>query len=121
MTHVWQVGHSQDGWFVDLINAPQWTFAAETLLDRVDAALGHRLCGNGWPDWMWQVPVGKPLRDEDDWLTNSVPCLLSHGFNSAWSWLIAQQTITATIPIPDTLGRELAPDLAFLDELDDTP
>lgn len=67
---------------------------------------------NGWQDWMWQVPVGKPRRDEDDWLTNSVPSRSSDGFNAAWSWLIDQQTVTATIPIPD---------LAFLDELDDTP
>lgn len=50
MTQVWQAGHSQNGSSVSLIDAPPWNLAAETMLDRVDTALGHRLCGNGRPD-----------------------------------------------------------------------
>ncbi len=108
----WTVGHSRDGYSLVIQEAPAWAYAVEWAAFKVDAALGHVLCGGGSPDWLWNLPIGWPQRDDDGLLVNSAAArlfdLCNRLFNMAWR----HQTLERRLPIPDELGLDLWPESA---------
>jgi hypothetical protein len=93
----WYVTHGSDenghdDYAVQLVTVPWWALAAARLAESLDVALGHALCGSGLPDWAWRVPVGHPIRDEDNWLVNSLGSKLTDAFNYCFSldWRFAR-------------------------------
>ncbi len=121
----WTISHGRDGYSIVLERTPAWAHAVGWAAEKVDAALGHVLCGAGSPGWLWELPIGRPRRDPTDAevLLNSVA---SHLFDLG-NWLFntpyRHRTFQRRVPISDELGLELWPESAewALDEDEEPP
>jgi len=70
--------------YVELLEVPFWARLVSWAAEELDARLGHALCGEGLPDWVWLIPVGWPRRDAEGVLENS----LGSRIHTAFTWLL---------------------------------
>lgn len=70
--HQYRLQWSEGNYEVELVAVPWWAVAVSRGVSSADAACGHRLCGEGSPEWVWHLPLGWPAYDEDHFLTNSL-------------------------------------------------
>lgn len=87
----WHVARDADGYVGYLVEVPWWAVAATVATDAVDGHLGHWMCGQGMPEWVSRVPLGRPRYDaigDERWLTNSLTSHLADAFN----WLVGLDT-----------------------------
>lgn len=87
---IWVLWHGQNGYEVELTQVPWWALAASRFTELVDEATGHHLCGSNSPDWMWRLPLGRPVYDasvveegEEPFLVNSLAGALCDFFSWA--------------------------------------
>lgn len=112
MTRDWSVAHSLKGNWVCLYEY-DWRARAWNAVD-------GKVCGCRLPDWFWRIPLGKPKRDEDGLLGNSVgSAILSvEQWVGRRTWQAADRCKVATLDISQEQLLDLVPDWAFLFEDD---
>lgn len=112
----WSVSHGKDGFSLYLNEVPLWAYITETAFEVVDTKLGHPFCGGGHA-WMWKIHVGKPRRNQDGDLENSVGDYLFKLGNKAMALTDTHGTTVARIPLPDDIGGQLwGPDFRYWEE-----
>ena len=109
---IWRVWHGQDGYEVELAEVPWWTLAASFATEVADGATGHLFCGSRSPDWMWRLPIGRPVYDDSDepLLVNSLAGAL-YDYSSRLACLdISRARTLYRFPV----SAELAADLGWV-------
>lgn len=78
----WHLAHGKDGWQIATYEAPAW----RRRLDRIGEWSTHHVFAGvvccRIPGWSWSVPLGRPVRDADGWLENSL---------GSWLWSVGQR------------------------------
>lgn len=126
----WVVTHQKDEGHMLLVQekpfrARFWDFWY-TLYDNFDHHVTrHWLCGSSVPEWFYKVPTGKPHRDDDGWLENSVGAAL-YNTNSKITFALMNRMDKHTrdlarVEVDDETFKKLWPDAAWLlnDDEDD--
>lgn len=103
----WSVSHSNDGFSVELYEVPRWARAVSVIYDKVCVVTGHILCGGGTPEFFWKIPVGRPRRDDEGYLENSLGGALYGLTNKVLSVDWKRQVTRYKTSVPDEVGKEL--------------
>lgn len=109
---IWRLWHSASGYEVELTEVPWWALVASRAVEVIDGATGHRFCGAGAPNWLWRVPVGRPVYDEtpegeERFLVNSLAGALSDVFNRVACLDISRARTLHRFPVSAELAATL--------------
>jgi hypothetical protein len=113
----WSVSHGLDGFKVRLFEVPRTARWLTTLVGYLDQATFCRLCGAKTPEFFWKIPLGRPVRDEDGWLVNSVASGMYSLFNKAVGYEWKREEVRLEFPVSDEVGKSLwGPDFNYWDD-----
>ncbi|WP_298510523.1 hypothetical protein [uncultured Nocardioides sp.] len=115
----WDLAHGRDGWNITTYEVPAW----RVVVERVGEWSTHHVFGGivccRIPGWAYQIPLGRPKRDEDGWLDNSFGYWLFcagsrlHGLGRAW------QHRTNVVSHPVTVEQAGSVDQEFVSWIED--
>lgn len=115
----WYLSHGKDGWLVTTYEVSAWRMVAE----RVGEWSTHHVFGGlvccRIPAWAYRVPLGRPVRDDDGWLDNSLGYALFcagqrlHSLGSTW------RHSTNVIRHPVTVEQARGIDAEFVADIED--
>lgn len=115
----WDLGHTKDGWVITTYEAPAWRVA----LERVGEWSTHHVFAGlvccRIPGWAYKIPTGRPVRDEDGWLDNSVGyallCTGNRLHNLGEAWRHSRNVVRHPVIVEQARGI----DAEFVDEFED--
>jgi hypothetical protein len=110
----WYISGGKDGYTLTTYEVPWWAPALEHLHSNLCWATRGWLGGHGLPQFFFDLPVGKPVRDEDGDLENSVALKLWDFEQVICNWEYKKQSNHKRFPISEEEAAILAPDLVKL-------
>lgn len=80
--NTWQLSHGLDdnkqpGYSIHAVKEPAWVGPVQNFFGFIFGVLTRHIFCCRCPEWAWKVPLGKPKRDEDGYLDNSL---------AGWLW-----------------------------------
>lgn len=113
----WSVSHGLDGFKVRLFEVPRTARWLTSLVNFLDHVTGCRLCGSKTPEFFWKIPLGRPVRDEDGYLENSVASGMYSLFNETIGYEWKREEVRLEFPVSDEVGKSLwGPDFNYWDD-----
>lgn len=77
-------------------------------VDAVDGKLNHVLCGAGLPEFVWAIPMGKPVRDDEGYVKNSLGSFIHTSYSKFMEWVEADQEkdLVSVSDLPASLAKK---------------
>jgi len=103
----WSVSHGLDGFHVRLIEVPRTARWFTSFVEFLDRVTNCQLCGAKSPELFWKIPLGRPKRDEDGYLENSLAGGMYSLFNRLLAYEWKREVVRLTFPVSDEVGKDL--------------
>ena len=107
MVRDWSVSHSLDGFKVRLFEVPRTARWLTSLVYFLDRITNCQLCGAKSPELFWKIPLGRPRRDDEGFLENSLAGGMYGLFNRAVAYEWRREVVRLEFPVSDEVGRDL--------------
>lgn len=99
---------------LEIIQRPFLPTAIYEVMENACAKSGHLLCGSSGSrvgQLLWKIPVGRPKRDEEGFLDNSVNSLLMATYSRIDNWVDSKNLSMGIIPVTEEDMMEFCPDM----------